>query len=73
MSKPLASWSRHVASLTLLGVAGALCASCSAPDDAAPAQQSVASTEQPVTSAQPEVRSLVVQVAGMKKSQGGST
>jgi len=73
MSKPRASWRRHLASLTLLGVAVALCASCGAPDDAAPTQQGAADTEQSVPSAQPQVRSLVVQVAGMKKSQGGST
>ena len=69
----LVSWRRHVASLTLLGVAVALCASCGAPRDAPGAQQNEAGTEQSVTSAQPKVRSLVLQVAGMRKSQGGST
>jgi len=66
------TWTRHVVSLTLIGATVGFGVSCGATDRASPIED-ISGVESPMTSAQTEVRSLVVQVTGMKKSQGGST
>ena len=53
-----------IVALALIAVV--LCGSCGDP-------QGAADTERAVGSQQPEVRALVIQVAGMMKSKGGST
>lgn len=63
---------RTVAALALVGTSLLFVASCGAPEGATPASGGSA-IENSSSGPQTSVRALVVQVAGMKKSQGGST